>query len=78
MIMKIIVYGTEFCPDCKRAKDFLEENEIKFEYIDVGKDKKAAKDLIEKTGQRKVPVIEIDDEMIIGFNAEKILKKLNL
>jgi glutaredoxin len=78
MVMKIILYGTESCPECKRAKSFFEENQIKFEYIDVGKNKKEANRIIEKTCQRKVPVIEINDEMIIRFDETKILKKLGL
>ncbi|MBD3155968.1 MAG: NrdH-redoxin, partial [Candidatus Aenigmarchaeota archaeon] len=59
---KVIEYGTETCPWCKIAKDFFDENEVKYEYIDVGKDREAAMKMIEKTGQRGVPVIEIDGE----------------
>ena len=76
--MKVVVYGTEMCPWCHKAKDFMEENEIKFEYIDVGKDREAAMQMIEKSGQRGVPVIEIDDEMIVGFDEARIRKKLGI
>jgi glutaredoxin-like YruB-family protein len=75
---KVIEYGTEMCPWCKRAKEFFEENEIKYKYIDVGKDREAAMKMIEKTGQRGVPVIEIDGEFIVGFNEKKIREKLGL
>lgn len=76
--MEIILYGTEFCTKCARIKDFFGENEIKFKYVDVGKDREAAKIMIEKTGQRGVPVLEINGEMIIGFDEEKIKKKLGI
>ena len=76
--MEIKVYGTEFCPNCQRIKDFLKENEIKFKYIDVGKDKEAAKKMIETTGQRGVPVIEINGEIIVDFKEEEIKEKLGV
>ena len=76
--MKIVVYGTEHCPWCHRAKDFFKENGVEFKYIDVGKDRKAAEEMIEKTGQRGVPVIEMGKEIIIGFDEARIKKKLGL
>lgn len=75
---KVIEYGTERCPWCKRAKEFFDENEIKYKYVDVGKDRQAAMEMIEKTGQRGVPVIEIDGEFIVGFDEKKIKEKLEL
>ena len=51
---------------------------MKFKYIDVGKNREAAMEMIEKTGQRGVPVIEIDDEVIIGFDEARIRKKLGI
>lgn len=71
-------YGTEHCPWCQIAKKFFNENNVEFEYIDVGKDKDAAMEMIKKTKQRGVPVIEIDGEIIIGFDEEKIREKLGL
>jgi len=76
--MKVVVYGTEFCPWCHKAREFLDENGVGFEYIDVGKDREAAMKMIEKSGQRGVPVIQIDNEMIVGFDETKIRKKLGL
>jgi len=76
--VKIILYGTKSCSECNRTKDFFDENEIKFEYIDVGINKEAAMKMIEKTGQRSVPVIEIDGEIILGFDEAKIQEKLGL
>ena len=66
--MNVKVYSTPGCPWCKVAKDFLESHNINFEYIDVSVDENAAKEMIKKSGQMGVPVIEIDDKIIIGFN----------
>jgi len=76
--MKVKVYSTQTCPFCDDAKDFLKKHRIKFEDIDVNKDKKAAMEMIQKSGQTGVPVIEIDGEIIRGFDQEKLKKLLKL
>jgi len=75
---KIIVYSTENCPYCHQLKDFLKEHNIKFTGIDVSKDQEKAKEMIEKSGQMGVPVMDIDGKIIIGFDKEKIKKELKL
>lgn len=75
---KVIVYTTPTCPYCHAAKDFLKENNIRFEEKDVSKDKKAAEEMIEKSGQMGVPVIEIGSKVIVGFDRPEIKKALNL
>ncbi|MFA5357726.1 MAG: glutaredoxin domain-containing protein [archaeon] len=75
---KILVYSTKTCPYCVMAKNWLRDKKIKFEDFDVGVDRKKAEEMIEKSGQMGVPVIEIDGEIIIGFDQakiESILKK---
>ena len=76
--MKVKVYSTESCPFCVDAKDFLKKNKIKFEDINVNKDRKAAMEMIQKSGQSGVPVIDVDGEIIIGFDANKLKKALKL
>lgn len=78
MAKRIIVYSTEFCPYCVTLKNFLKEEGIEFEEVDVGHDKEAARDMIEKSGQSGVPVVDIDGEIVIGFDRKKIKKLLNL
>jgi glutaredoxin-like YruB-family protein len=75
---KVKVYSTENCPFCVDAKDFLKKNRIKFEDINVNKDKKAAVEMIQKSGQTGVPVIDVDGEIIIGFDAKKIKAALKI
>lgn len=69
---KIKIYTTPTCPYCWALKNFLKERDIQFEEIDVSKDEKAAMEMIEKTGQSGVPVLEINDEIVIGFDRERI------
>lgn len=74
----IKVYSTPTCPYCVALKNFLKENNIDFEYIDISQDMKARKEMIEKTGQMGVPVIDIHGEVIVGFNKEKISELLDI
>ena len=76
--MVIKIYTTPTCPWCKKTKEFFKENKIKFKEIDVASDKKAAKEMIKKSGQMGVPVIEIDKQLIVGFDEEKLKKALKL
>lgn len=74
----IKVYSTPTCPYCVTLKNFLKENNIQFDDIDVSQDEVAAKEMIDKSGQMGVPVIDINGEMIIGFNQERIKKLLKI
>ena len=76
--LKVKVYSTTVCPYCIIAKDFLKDNKIEFEDINVQEDHNAAKEMVEKSGQTGVPVIDVDGEIIIGFDKEKLKKVLNL
>ena len=78
MDKKITVYSTPTCPYCIRAKQFLKENNISFEDIDVSTDQTKAQEMIGKTGQMSVPVIEIDGEIIVGFDRAKLGEKLGI
>lgn len=76
--MKVRVFSTEVCPYCITLKEFLREHKVAFEEIDVSKDEKAAQEMIEKSGQMGVPVVEIDGQIIVGFDKEKICKLLDI
>jgi glutaredoxin-like YruB-family protein len=75
---KIKVYSTPSCPYCFALKEFLKEKGIDFEEIDISSNEKAREEIIEKTGQTTVPVVEIDGEIVVGFDKEKIEKLLKL
>ena len=72
------LFSTPACPYCYALKQFLKENNIEFEDIDVSKNLEAQKEMIEKSGQVGVPVVEIDGEFLVGFDREKIIKLLNI
>jgi glutaredoxin-like YruB-family protein len=69
---KVTVYSTNTCPHCKRAKDYLTQKGITFTDYNVGEDREKAKEMIHKSKQMGVPVIVIDDDVIVGFNQAKI------
>jgi len=75
---KIKVFSSPICPYCTTLKEFLKERGVEFEEIDVSQDEKAMKEMVEKTGQMGVPVMEIDGEIVVGFDREKIIKLLKL
>ena len=75
---KVIVYSTPSCPYCHIAEDFLKENNIEFEHVDVAADRAKAQEMIKKSGQQGVPVIDIDGQIIVGFDKEAIKKALTL
>ena len=76
--MKVKVYSTPTCPYCHMAKEFLKENKIDFEDIDVSSDQKAAKEMRDRSGQIGVPVIDIDGKLIIGFDRDVLKKALKI
>ncbi len=78
MDKKVKIYSTPTCPYCDMAKQFLRDNNVKFEAVDVSKNREAAAEMIEETGQMGVPVIKIGEDYIIGFDREAIKKALNL
>ncbi|MFC1685586.1 glutaredoxin family protein [Nanoarchaeota archaeon] len=75
---KVKVYSTPTCPYCNIAKDFLKQNKIAYEEVDVSVDKKAAEHMVEISKQMGVPVLEIGKEVIVGYDVAKIKKALNL
>jgi len=75
---KVKVFSTPSCPYCELLKQFLKDKGVEFEAIDVSQDEKSQNYIMEKTGKIAVPVTEIDDEIIVGFDREKIVKLLNL
>lgn len=74
----IKVYSTPTCPYCVTLKNFLKEKGFEFEDIDVGVNHEAAKEMIDKSGQMGVPVVDINGTIIVGFDKEKISQLLKI
>jgi glutaredoxin-like YruB-family protein len=72
------VYSTPTCPYCHLAKQFLKENNIEFEDIDVSANQQAAQEMINKSHQMGVPVLDIDGNIVVGFDKAKIKQLLKL
>lgn len=75
---KVTIYTTPTCVYCGMAKSFFKENNIAYEEKDVAKDEEARNTMIEKSGQMGVPVIEIDDKIVVGFDKEGLSELLNV
>jgi len=74
--MTVKVYSTPVCPWCHRAKEYLKEKGIKFEDINVAENREAASEMIEKSGQMGVPVLDINGDIVVGFDKERIDRAL--
>lgn len=72
---KVTIYTTNACVYCQRVKHFFKEHDVVFEEKNVAVDAKAREEMIEKSGQLGVPVIEIGNDIIIGFN-QPVLSEL--
>lgn len=70
--MSVKVYSTPSCIYCNMAKKYLETKHVPYENIDVSQDMTAAAELVEKSGQRGVPVIDFDGTIIVGFDKTRI------
>ncbi|MBU3901585.1 glutathione S-transferase N-terminal domain-containing protein [Patescibacteria group bacterium] len=74
----IKVYSTPTCAYCVTLKRFLDEKGIKYESVDVSQNEKDLREMVDKSGQMGVPVIDIDGQIIVGFNRNKIVELLNI
>ncbi len=74
----VTIYSTQECVKCKKTKDFFKEHKVNFTEKDVGSDINAARMMVEKSGQMSVPVIEIDDKIIVDFDETKLRELLNI
>ena len=72
------IYTTPACPYCFTLMEFLKEKGIEFEEIDVSEDEKARDEMIKKSGRLEAPIIEIDGQIVVGFDKEKISNLLGI
>lgn len=75
--MKVKIYTTNHCPYCTMAKKFFDSKGVSFEEINVESDQHKAAEMIEKSGQMGVPVIDIDGKIIVGFDRPAIEAEIN-
>lgn len=70
----VIIYSTPGCPYCSMAKDYFKSKNVPFEDIDVSRNQQAAIEMVRKSGQSGVPVIDFNGEIIIGFDRSRLEK----
>lgn len=75
---KVLVFSTPTCGYCNMAKQYFRSRNIRFRDVDVSRDAAAARDLVRRTGQMGVPVIDIGGKLIVGFDRPKINQLLGL
>ena len=74
--MAITLYSTPSCTYCRKAKDYFRQNHVPFSEYDVSRDQRRADEMVRKSGQMGVPVIDINGRVIVGFNQPEIEKAL--
>jgi len=75
---RVIVFSTPTCTYCNLAKNYFRQKNVKFRDVDVSRDQSAARDMLKRSGQSGVPVIDIGGKVIIGFDRPKIDKLLGI
>lgn len=75
---QVKIYSTPTCMYCEMAKDFFDENGVTYENFDVSKDLAKRKEMVEKSGQMGVPVMLIKDEVVVGFDEDRLKELLSI
>ncbi|MBS3054249.1 MAG: glutathione S-transferase N-terminal domain-containing protein [Candidatus Aenigmarchaeota archaeon] len=76
--MDVLIYTTPACHFCKEAKAFFDQNGVQYREINVREDAAAMDAMIKKSGQRGVPVIDVDGEIIVGFDRPALVEALDI
>ncbi|OHA74439.1 MAG: NrdH-redoxin [Candidatus Wildermuthbacteria bacterium RIFCSPLOWO2_01_FULL_48_29] len=75
---KVTIYTTPTCVYCRAAKEFFADHKVQYEEKDVARDEQARNDMVQKSGQLGVPVITVDDEVVIGFDESRLSELLGV
>lgn len=74
--MAITLYTTPSCSFCRKAKDFFQKNHVRFTEYDIARDQRRADEMVRKSGQMGVPVIDMNGKIIVGFNQPEVERAL--
>lgn len=75
---QVKVYSTPTCPWCIKTRKFLDDNSISYQHVDVASDKAGRDEMVSRSGQLAVPVVDIDGEISVGYDEKWLKQKLNL
>lgn len=70
--MSVTVYSTPSCPYCTMVKNHLRNKQVRFEDVDVSRDERRADEMVRKSGQMGVPVVDVNGRIIVGFRQAEI------
>jgi len=74
--MAITLYTTPSCSFCRKAKDYFRKNQVRFTEYNIARDQRRAEEMVRKSGQMGVPVIDINGKIIVGFNQPEVERAL--
>jgi len=75
---KVTIYSTPTCHFCAMTKEYFKANNIPYEEFNVAADSEKRKEMVDKSGQLGVPVITIDNDVVVGFNRPKLARLLEI
>ncbi len=75
---QISIYSTPTCTYCKAVKEYFTENKVEFQEFNVAEDTSRRQEMIERSGQMGVPVIMIDNNIVVGFDKQKLAELLGI
>lgn len=75
---RVILFTTPSCSYCRKAKQYLRQRQVPFKDVDVSRDAAAARDMVKRSGQSGVPVIDVGGKVIVGFDRPKVDRLLGL
>lgn len=78
LMKKVIIYSTPTCHYCQMAKEFFKENNVAYEERDVASDQAHRKEMVDKSGQLGVPVMDIEGRIVVGFDKSAVAKELGI
>ncbi len=75
---KVTIYSTPTCHFCVMAKEYFKANDVSYDEVDVASNAEKRKEMVDKSGQLGVPVIDIEGEIVVGFNKTKLARLLDI
>ena len=75
---KVTIYTTPTCVYCRAVKELFADHKVQYEEKDVARDEQARNDMVQKSGQLGVPVITVDDEVVVGFDESRLSELLGV
>lgn len=74
--MSVVIYTTPTCGYCHKAKAWFRQNQVPFTEYNVASDRRKAEEMVRKSGQMGVPVIDVHGRIIVGFNQPEVERAL--